>query len=142
MQASVYRLRDRGIKLPRPFPPVAGDVLLGRIDSGDLKYLRARLVVDNRDALPPLHQAMVTRVSGHGLVIQGIEFSQRVPGSGKAKFSKHPQTWWVLVRAEAPLGLDVLEEMANGDDTFNDLPTVALPPAWQRARGKTGSAGG
>lgn len=137
MQSTVYRLRDRGIKLPRPFPPVAGDVLLAKVDRGDLKYLQARLVVDSREVLPPLHQAVVSRVTRNGMVIHGAEMVQRVPGSGKTQVSKHPQTWWVLVMAEAPVGIDVLEEMANGDDPISGLPyATSLPPAWQRARGK------
>lgn len=136
MQATVYRLRDRGIKLPRPFPPVAGEVLLAKVDRGDLKYLQAKLVVDSREVLPSLHQAIVSRVTRNGMVIHGTEMAQRVPGSGKAKVSKHPQTWWVLVVAEAPAGVDALEEIANGDDPINGLPYAAsLPLAWQRARG-------
>lgn len=136
MQASVYRLRDRGIKLPRPAAPRSGEVLLAKIDRGDKKVLQARLTDGTQDLLPPLFGALVTRVTRNGMVIQGSEMASRVPGSSKASVSKYQQTWWVMVMCSAVDGFDVLEEMANGDDPFNNLPNAAaLPPSWQRHYG-------
>ncbi len=79
MQASVYRLRERGLKLPRPAAPLCGDVQLARIERGDLKYLQARLLDGDRDVLPPLQKAVITRVSRNGVVIHGEEMASRKP---------------------------------------------------------------
>jgi len=118
MQASVYRLRKQGIKLPRPESPRYGNVLLAKVDRGDNKILQARLVDGSQDLLPPLFGALVTRVTTNGMVIQGMEMSSRVPGSSKAKVSTHRQTWWVMVMCNTVEGVDVLDEMANGETPF------------------------
>lgn len=68
MQASVYRLREQGIKLPRPSPPRSGDVLLGTVDRGDKKLMQARLVNGTQDLLPPLFGALITRVTRNGML--------------------------------------------------------------------------
>ncbi|MDO9031753.1 MAG: hypothetical protein Q7V09_15070 [Hydrogenophaga sp.] len=136
MQASVYRLREQGIKLPRPSPPRSGDVLLGTVDRGDKKLMQARLVNGTQDLLPPLFGALITRVTRNGMVIQGAEMSSRVAGSSKSKVATHRQTWWVLVMCNSADGIDVLDEIANGEDPLFPEPTPdASPPAWQRARG-------
>lgn len=134
MKASVYRLRDQGIKLPRPLPPRSGDVQLSKIDRSDLKYLQVRLLDGSIDVLPPLHKASVTRVTRNGMVIHGMEMVSRKPESIKAKVSTYLQTWWVLVVCEEPNGVDVLEEIANGEDPLEYLPNAsAMARDWQRA---------
>jgi hypothetical protein len=136
MQASVYRLREQGIKLPRPSPPRSGDVLLGTVDRGDKKLMQARLVNGTLDLLPPLFGALITRVTRNGMVIQGAEMSSRVAGSSKAKVATYRQTWWVLVMCNSADGIDVLDEIANGEEPLFPEPTPdASPLAWQRARG-------
>lgn len=48
MQASVYRLRQRGVKLPRPQQFVAGQLLLTKgLDSANRPTLKAQLLNDN-----------------------------------------------------------------------------------------------
>lgn len=136
MQATVYRLREQGIKLPRPASPRFGEVLLAKVDRGDNKVPQARLVDGSKDLLPPLFGALITRVTKNGMVIQGMEMSSRVPGSSKAKVSTHRQTWWVMVMCNTVDGLDVLEEMANGENPL--IPCTypdGMPPHWQRAQG-------
>ena len=134
MQASVYRLRERGLKLPRPTAPLCGDVQLARIERGDRKYLQARLLDGDRDVLPPLQKAVITRVSRNGMVIHGEELASRKPSSIKTRVSTYRQTWWALVQCEAPGGIDVLEEMAHGEDPHEYLSNPAgFLPAWQRA---------
>jgi hypothetical protein len=134
MQASVYRLRDRGIKLPRPSSPQSGDVQLAKIDRRDLRYLQARLLDGDLDVLPPLHKAVITRVSNNGMVIHGEEMASRKPSSTKTRVSSYRQTWWALVQCEAPSGIDLLEEIANGEDPSDYLSDHSdIPPPWQRA---------
>jgi hypothetical protein len=135
MQASVYRLRDRGIKLPRLSSPQSGDVQLAKIDRGDLRYLQARLLDGDRDVLPPLHKAVITRVSSNGMVIHGEEMASRKPSSIKTRVSSYRQTWWALVQCATPSGIDMLEEIANGEDPSEYLSNHSdIRPAWQRVR--------
>lgn len=119
--------------------PVSGDVRLGRCELGDIKYLQARLIEGEKDCLPPLHMATITRVTRNGMVIQGMELVQRVSGSSKGSQNKCQQTWWVLVIVEqAPAGIDVLEDMAHGDFILDIHPSnthSASFPAWRRAMG-------
>lgn len=115
MLAAVYRLRHRGIKLPRPTEPREGQITLAPVELGERRQLKARLLDGERDLLPPLIGAHVTRITRHGVVIQGIELDSRVPGSAKAKVRSHPQTWWVLVRT-----LD-LSEAFDEPDPLNEL---------------------
>jgi hypothetical protein len=128
VKASVYRLRDHGIKLPRPLPPRSGDVQLSKIERSDLKYLQARLLDGSIDLLPPLHKASVARVSRNGMVIHGIEMVSRKTASIKARVSTHQQTWWVLVVCEELNGVDLLEEISNGEDPLEYLPNAFAMP--------------
>lgn len=128
MQASIYRLRAKGIKLPRPTEPRAGELLLGKIDRGDKKIVQARLMDGTLDKLPPLYGATITRVTRNGMVISGSEMSSRVPGSIKASITMHRQTWWVVVMCTPMDGIDVLEEMADGEHPFDTPPHPAAPP--------------
>ena len=69
MYAAVYRLRERGIPLPKPKDPVAGGLRLSthQVGTNDPQALLAELVKeDGGIALPPLHRAMVRRVTKGG----------------------------------------------------------------------------
>lgn len=117
MFASVYRLRDQGIRLPRPKEPVQGALAMAMETRGDRSWLKAQLLEGQRDLLPPLLNASVTRITRNGMVIQGIELSSRVQGSIKARVSQHRQTWWIAVVTEDLLAsyedLDPLEELSE-----------------------------
>lgn len=117
MKASIYRLRERGLKLPRPKDPVDGELVLGLIERGERLRLKARLLSDGREILPPLIDAVVVKITGNGVVIRGWEMQSRSPGSSKAKVTSHPQTWWALVHTEGYLlsheSLDPLGEMED-----------------------------
>lgn len=137
MWASVYRLRERGIRLPRPHEPVQGNLLMVEETAAEVPELTARLADNGRELLPPLRRAKVTRISRNGLVITGTEVTSWVPGSIKAKRTSHRQTWWVAVwtedLAQAYESADPLEVIS---DDFNGLaPTV------RTAAGRLGPAG-
>jgi hypothetical protein len=82
MQASVYRLRERGVKLPRPQQFVAGQLLLTKgLDSANRVTLKAQLLDGNgRIALPSLEGAAVRRITANGIVITGTEIIARRHG--------------------------------------------------------------
>ncbi len=117
MFAQVYRLRERGVKLPRPKPAVAGQLSLQphaayRSDPG---ALLAKLMHDvTSDALPPLHKAVVRRITPSGLLIAGVEVIAR-RAAAKSSEDHYRQTWWCLV--------------------FHEPAVDVLPaqPAWARA---------
>lgn len=99
MQANVYRLRQRGLKLPRPQQAVPGNLLLTNgVGSDGRQTFKAQLLSGAGDALalPSLEQATVRRITGHGLVIRGVEIIPRRQGV-KASADFWPQTWWCLV---------------------------------------------
>ena len=92
MKAAVYRVRERGIRLPRPKEAMEGDLVMDDCDRGDTRELKAQLLEDNgQDKLPPLIEAQVSRISQNGLVLKGTEMASRVPGSIKAKVSSSPR---------------------------------------------------
>ena len=102
MYAAVYRLRERGVRLPKPKDPVAGELRLSthQVGTNDPQALLAELVGDSGGiALPPLHGAMVRRVTKGGMVIRGTEIASR--GGPKGRVEKFRQTWWCLVLTEA-----------------------------------------
>ena len=102
MHAAVYRLRERGIRLPKPKDPVSGELRLHphHVGTDDSQALLAELVRDDGAiALPPLHGAAVRRVTMGGMVIRGIEIVSR--GGSKSRVEKFRQTWWCLVLTEA-----------------------------------------
>ena len=116
MVASVYRLRDQGIRLPRPKEPVQGALAMAMETLGDRSWLKTQLLEGQRDLLPPLLNASVTRITRNGMVIQGIELSSRVQGSIKARVSQHRQTWWIAVVTEDLLAsFDILPALKDGD---------------------------
>jgi hypothetical protein len=98
MQASVYRLRQRGVKLPRPQQAVAGDLRLTKgVDSSNRVTLKAQLLEGNGGiALPSLERAQVTRITANGIVITGTEIVARRQGA-KSSADYWPQTWWCMV---------------------------------------------
>lgn len=80
MYAAVYRLRERGVRLPKPKDPVSGGLRLSthQVGTNDPHALLAELVGDGGGiALPPLHSAMVRRVTKGGMVIRGTEIHSR-----------------------------------------------------------------
>ena len=111
MQASVYRLRQQGIKLPRPQPFVAGDLLLTKgLDAGNRPTLKAQLLADKGTlALPSLEHARVTRITRNGIAIAGTEIVAR-RNNTKASADWWPQTWWCLV-ITAALGAEIAGDM-------------------------------
>ncbi|MGE0350937.1 hypothetical protein [Hydrogenophaga sp.] len=104
------------MKLPRPDSPVVGNVLLAKDSRGDEKWLTARLVNGTQDVLRPLIKARVSRVSDHGLVIEGTEVIART-GSSKSNTQTFVQVWWVFVITEQGInrydGHDPLEAIAD-----------------------------
>lgn len=86
-------------------------------ERGDWRFLKAQLLDNGSDLIPPLLHAQVTRITRNGLVLKGVELTSRVPGSIKAKVSTHAQTWWVLVHTTDMTGmyddLDPLDEIAE-----------------------------
>lgn len=98
MQASVYRLRERGVKLPRPQQFVAGQLLLTKgLDSANRLTLKAQLLDGNGGlALPSLEGAAVRRITANGIVITGTEIIARRHGS-KSSSDFWRQTWWCMV---------------------------------------------
>ena len=102
MQASVYRLRNRGVKLPRPQQFVTGQLLLTKsLDSSNRPTLKAQLLDDKGGlALPSLEGASVRRITANGIVISGTEIIAR-RGGVKASADFWKQTWWCLVPSVA-----------------------------------------
>jgi hypothetical protein len=97
MQATVCRLRQRGIRLPRPLYAVPGNLLLTKgVGTDGRPTLKAQLVEGERLALPSLERAAVRRVTANGIVIAGTEIVAR-RNSNKSSADHWPQTWWCLV---------------------------------------------
>jgi hypothetical protein len=97
MQATVYRLRQRGVKLPRPLQAVPGNLLLTRgVGSDGRPTLKAQLLEGERLALPSLERAAVRRITENGIVIAGTEIVAR-RRSNKSSADHWAQTWWCLV---------------------------------------------
>ena len=74
MYSAVYRLRERGIRLPKPKDAVSGELRLRphQVGTNDTHALLAELVGDGGGiALPPLHGAIVRRVTKGGMVMRG-----------------------------------------------------------------------
>ncbi len=94
----MYRIKDRGLRLPHPMRGVHGHLHLVADPYRQLG-LRARLTDENRpDALvlPELLDASVRRISRSGIVITGLEVVPRRPNR-KANADRYAQTWWCLV---------------------------------------------
>lgn len=123
--------------------------MLGTVDRGDQKILKAQLQRDGHDIIPPLIDVRVTRITRNGMVIKGREMESRVPGSSKARITMYEQTWWALVHTD---DYQDLHEAADPIEEADDHPfiTVAGPsntaaapdarPAWQ-VRNSAGGGG-
>jgi hypothetical protein len=96
MQASVYRLRQCGVKLPRPQQAASGNLLLNRgVDAANRPTLKAHLLdAQGALAISALTGAAVRRITANGIVIVGTEIIARRHG---VKASARPQTWWCMV---------------------------------------------
>ncbi|MBL0918056.1 MAG: hypothetical protein IBJ14_05095 [Hydrogenophaga sp.] len=113
MKASIYRLRERGLVLPRPATPVMGELLLKR-EAMEGNPRVARLVSESRlEMLPALIKADVSVVSANGMVIHGIELLSR--GGQKSRVHAVPQTWWVFVLTSEAL------DRYDGEDPLDAL---------------------
>ena len=80
MHAAVYRLREHGLRLPRPKEAVAGELRLRPhgVGTDDPHALLAELVLeDGSVALPPLHNAVVCNITKGGIVIRGASALSR-----------------------------------------------------------------
>jgi hypothetical protein len=100
---SVYRIRERGLKLPRPKHPAQGHLLVGVDEISYRTKLRARLVDEKgTEVLPALLDAQLVKVTGNGIVLRGIEVIARRM-TRKSATDHYMQTWWVMVHtAEMP----------------------------------------
>lgn len=103
MHASVYRTRERGIRLSRPKEPVVGILLVDEERHANQTMLVARLMNDSgsMDMLPALFKAHMRKISPDGVVITGKEALTR--GRQKSKVELKPQTWWAFIHTESGL---------------------------------------
>jgi len=111
MHAAVYRLRERGIRLPRPKEPVAGELRLRphQVGTDDPNSLLAELArEDGGTALPPLHGAVVRHITNGGMVIRGTGIVSRCGAKGRVQSFR--QTWWCLVLTDRVVQ-EVFDEM-------------------------------
>lgn len=116
MFATVYRTRDRGIKLPRPQAAVTGELLVSDETRGDEKMKIARLMGNGGvQMLPPLFKVQYGQITENGIVIHGDEALTR--GQQKSKVAYKPQTWWAFIHTERGLyrydGNDPLDYIAD-----------------------------
>lgn len=116
MYSAVYRLRERGIRLPKPKDAVSGELRLRphQVGTNDPQALLAELVrEDGSIALPPLHGATVRHITKGGMVIRGMEIQSR--GGSKGRVQSYRQTWWCLVLTEA-----VMQEVFDTNPVARD----------------------
>ncbi len=102
MYAAVCRLREHGIKLPKPKDAVSGELRLRphNVGTNDPQALMAELLLDGGGlALPALHKAVVRHITKGGMVIRSQEIQSR--GGSKGRVQSYLQTWWCLVLTEA-----------------------------------------
>lgn len=104
MQVTVYRTRQRGVRLPAPAAGVRGQLLLELWRLRHARQLAAKLTREDDASLlllPELLAARVERITRNGIVIAGTEIVPR-RGSMKSSADRYPQTWWCLVHPQAP----------------------------------------
>lgn len=98
--ATVYRLYERGMRLPRPKQGVQGWLTLNPWRDGYQKpELKATLTFGSDGSamvIPELHYAQVRKITGSGLVIRGVEVVPR-RNTRKSSVDSYAQTWWCLV---------------------------------------------
>lgn len=121
MHVTVYRTRQRGVRLPSPQAGVHGRLRVETWRDGYTRQLAAKLVDESegdRLLLPELLHAQVRRITPRGIVISGLEVVPR-RNTNKSSADRYSQTWWCLVHTLA-LGqyLDVVDPaehpLANG----------------------------
>lgn len=107
MKVNVYRLRERGKRLPGDQVKERGPVL------GELVYrprlyrttiMLASLVADDMETylIPPMDQAVLLQVNERGMLIGGTEVITRRM-THKARSDSFRQAWWVVpVSVAAP----------------------------------------
>jgi len=66
------------------------------------KKLRAEVVAQGEDMVPPLQYAWIAKVTHQGIVIMGTEYLARRPTS-KPRVDSYAQTWWCKI--EVPLSV-------------------------------------
>lgn len=99
MRATVYRLYERGMRLPRPKQGVKGWLTLNPWRDGYKPELKATLSFGSDASamvIPELHCAHVRKITGAGLVIRGVEVVPR-RNTRKSAVDSYAQTWWCLV---------------------------------------------
>lgn len=100
MFATVFRVRNRGIRLPRFAPGVSGHLTVAPwSDPSGKPSLHARLVAhtDSKvNLLPELYHASVLRVTENGIQLAGLESIAR-RSSRKSSVDHYQQSWWCLV---------------------------------------------
>jgi hypothetical protein len=112
--ATVFLVRQKGIRLPTLRPGVDGNLVLEPWkDPSSRPALRARLVSAPEGGcslLPDLIYAQVQRITTHGLILAGYEVIPRRT-SRKSSVDSYRQSWWCLVHTEE--GRLVLEDLTN-----------------------------
>jgi hypothetical protein len=118
VKSAVYRVRQRGLRLPRPQAAVSGDLVLEPYtDHTGRPALRAKLRSTGA-LIPDLHAAKVIRITGNGMVIAGYELVPR-RSNNKASADAFRQAWWCLVYT---LELADSLDLATLDDHFRVVP--------------------
>jgi len=123
VHATVYRTRDKGVRLPRPQQGVSGHLVLLPWKDGSRTSLRAKLTDERSQAsslLPDLHDALVERISANGIKISGTEvIARRTTNKSSADYFR--QTWWCLVHT---IYIAEFLDVVQLDDEFKPiLPT-------------------
>lgn len=101
MQVTVFRTRQRGIRLAVPAVGVRGHLQLGLWRVRATRQLAAKLTSGPDSMtllLPELLPARVERITRNGIVIAGTEVIPR-RASTKSGADRYVQTWWCLVQA-------------------------------------------
>jgi hypothetical protein len=117
VHVTVYRTRQRGIRLPAPAAGVRGHLELGLWRLRSTRQLAARLTSEHDASsllLPELLPASVERITRNGIVIAGTEVVPR-RAAAKSTADRYPQTWWCLVHpvSLAECDLDALERLGH-----------------------------
>lgn len=99
MQGYVFRLYQKGQRMPVPIGPVRGDVHLQKRNDGTGNIV-AQVVGTGGWQLLPVHYAKVELIMGGGLVIKGTEFVPR-RSNNKANADRCRQVWWAMTDPDA-----------------------------------------
>lgn len=89
----------------RPGPPFKGELTLQKwrdgTNAGTVR-LRADLLGANRKpATYCLVDAVVVKITAHGMVVMGTEVVARNPDSSKSNVETYPQVWWCRLQQGA-----------------------------------------